>query len=164
MAGPRHNSVQKQFTGQDLRNAGIPILMLNIPVSAQIHIPDTSCEEVFNTDPVQACVKESWRTSPKNLKRAKLILATKKQDNAPTYTREILGVFEYTDAGQDKQPNNNGYRCSHFIGVRPAAEEWIEKFKDGVIVGLNPRATNPLRYFIDPAEHKSLSHKKSNKN
>ncbi|MDE6271414.1 MAG: hypothetical protein K2M31_00200 [Muribaculaceae bacterium] len=149
MTPPDPTSQRKEFSEQNLRNAGIDILLLNIPISVALQNIDSSRDDTFNGEKVQACAKESWKTSPRNLKRAKLILATRKLPNASNYSREILGVFEYSDVERDNQPDKKGYYRSHFVGLRPASPEWIAKFKDGLIVGLNPRATNPLRYFMN---------------
>ena len=139
----------KILTEEDLRNAGVAILLLNIPATSAARLKNNQDDEVvFNSKDVQACIEDSWRTSPEKLKRAKLILASVKDRNAKVYTRKILGVFEYADARYDKFIKGETTKRSHFEGVQPAPDEWSNKFKGMRIVGLNPKATNPLRYFL----------------
>lgn len=137
----------RTLTENNLMQEGINILMLNIPATYK-----EAKDKAFNSKEVQACVEDSWRTSPEKLGRAKLILATVKNPGTKEYSRKIVGVFEYAAVVRDIKKNDEEYVRTHFVGVQPASEIWIEKFKGCIITGLNPRATNPLRYFL-PNKH-----------
>lgn len=146
------------ITLEQLDQSDVPIIVLKINKSFDMRWDDTTFDRTkftYNGHTIVECAQESWKSKPNKLGRVKLILATLPLGPDATQ-RAIVGAFEYDSVEVDKTPDEKGYLRSHFTGVRPAESSLIERFLRKRLVGFNPRATNPMRYF-------ALNSKKKNK-
>ena len=102
--------------------------------------------EPFNSPHIQACIEDSWRSPRENLGRADLLLATLPLTSS---MRAVVGVFEYSEVQNDMIIDEKGYYRSHFTGVQPVSGHRAAQFLGKLIVGINPRDTNPIRFFVN---------------
>ena len=146
----------EHITWQTLKESEDNIVALKINESYKLRKGNNTIKdnEPFNSRHIQACIEDSWRTPCKNLERADLILATLPLTST---MRAVVGVFEYAEVQPDRKPdpkknNSKEYLRTHFTGVQPASDHRAAPFLGKLIVGINPRDTNPVRYFVDKSK------------
>ncbi|MDE6383154.1 MAG: hypothetical protein K2K79_02240 [Paramuribaculum sp.] len=157
----RREDYPEQIALEQLDQSHLPVIVLKINKSYEIRLNDKTIDRsefTHNSHLVVECAQESWRSTTNKLGKAKLILATLTLGPDATQ-RGIVGVFEYDYVEKDETPDEKGYTRAHFYGVRPADPDLTERYLRKRLVGFNPRATNPIRYFAMSSKKKNQSNK-----